>query len=70
MIDLIRSVDLFGLPVELNLKKSTRHKTLFGAFMSLFVFGVTGWYCIDQILSMVLHLNPSTLSSEYYNHDP
>lgn len=47
ILNSLREIDLFGLPVELNLKRATKHKTLFGAIMSLFIFGLTGWYCIE-----------------------
>jgi hypothetical protein len=47
MTAFFREMDLFGVPVELNLKRSMYHKTLFGAFFSLIILAVTGWYWVE-----------------------
>ena len=61
---IIKDCDLFGKNVELLYHKKKKHKTFFGAFLSLAVISL--FFIVSTILykSYIEHMHPSVLEFE------
>lgn len=59
----IKYFDIFGIPIQLNFRKTNKYKSTFGAFISLIVLATSFYFLINEILSWFLVDTSITINS-------
>ena len=59
MMNVIRNLDAFGSPVNVNFKGKTSVKSLPGAFVTIVLYAVTLYVVVLRINAMIKHDDPT-----------
>ena len=63
---LIRSVDKFGIPVQINFRGDTEYQTVFGGICSILINLIVLWFSIEKIIQLHTYENQSVTKSTVY----
>jgi hypothetical protein len=64
----LKSLDSFGVPIQLTFNQNYYYKTYFGALVSVFIKGVAFYFLVTQIISWMNSEYPTIIySNENYN---
>ncbi|KAL4470928.1 hypothetical protein ABPG72_005962 [Tetrahymena utriculariae] len=64
LVEAIKNIDIYGVPIGVNLKNEQTYKTIFGAMMSLQRFILFGFYCYLPCQELFNKSNPQIVTSE------
>ncbi|EAR82622.1 zinc knuckle protein, putative (macronuclear) [Tetrahymena thermophila SB210] len=70
LLDAIKSVDIYGVPIGVNFKNEQTYKTLFGAMMSISIFILFGFQCYLSCQALFNKSDPQIITSEQYVRNP
>merc|ERR1712032_1373876 len=66
MLELIKSIDIFGKEIKFNIKKNETFQTILGGFTSILLFGLFMYRFIPLFLNMINHKEPDTFLTQNF----
>ncbi|KAL4478667.1 hypothetical protein ABPG74_006902 [Tetrahymena malaccensis] len=70
LIQAIKGIDIYGVPVGVNFKNNEIYKTSFGAFVSAIIFIFIVLQCYFSVQDLLNKKNPQVITSEQYVRNP
>ena len=67
---MIKKIDLFGKPVELNFNGKDKSRSFTGAAFSIMVFGFVIWSVYHVGMDIILRKSPKTIMSQFFEENP
>lgn len=69
-INFLHSFDLFGIPVQLQIKKKSEYHTTFGSIISLAIMSFICYSFVNLIVDLFERKNPNIISNLVFNENP
>lgn len=69
-IRLLHSIDLFGIPIQLQIKKKSEYHTVFGSMVSLAIMSFICFSFLNLVIDLFERKNPNIISNLVFNENP
>lgn len=66
-INFFHSLDLFGIPMQLQIKKKSEYHTAFGSIISLAIMSFISFSFVNLVVDLFDRKNPNIISNLVFN---